>query len=316
MKLKKEFAILFFIIAVLVFYIYSEKGDKTHYDLPDVEKIKTEDISKLNIRKQDSEIVLIRENDTWLVGPKKFPADSSIVDRMLEGISGLTLTALASESRNYSIYELDEKHRIDVDTYKGNELIRKVSIGKPAPSYRHTFILLDEDHRVFHANGNIKSDFDKKMSDLRDKKVMSFNEDILEIVLKKDREELTIIRRTAPLSVDVTDQKEGEQETEDTGPKWTTADGKAVKENEVEGIINTLSNFVADSFIEEKTKEDLQSPVFTATLKGVNAYTISLFTKNDNQYPAVSSGSEYPFLISEWKANKIMKDINTLVLNE
>jgi hypothetical protein len=66
----------------------------------------------------------------------------------------------------------------------------------------------------------------------------------------------------------------------------------------------------------DKTKEDLKSPVFTATLKGLNTYTISIFEKKDEQYPAVSSGSEYPFLLSERKANQIMKDFKGLLVEE
>lgn len=41
-------------------------------------------------------------------------------------------------------------------------------------------------------------------------------------------------------------------------------------------------------------------------------YSISFFEKEDNKHTAVSSESEYPFLISDWKAKKIMKDLKTL----
>jgi hypothetical protein len=314
-KGKKEFAILLFIIAVLAFYIFSEKGEKTHYKLPDFEKLQTDDISKLRIKKHDSEIELIREGDKWLAGPGKYAADNTVIDKMLEEISGLTLTALASESKKYAIYELDEKNKIKVEAYKDDSLLRGISVGKPASSYRHTFVMIDDDHRVFHAEGNIKSDFNKTISDLRDKTVMAFTDDITEIILKKGREEMTVVKATAPVSVDVTREqsKEEEQKTEEPGPKWTTADGKKVKENEVDGIVNTLSNLLCDEFIEDRTKDDFKSPIFTATLKGVNTYMIFLFEKKDNQYPAISSESEYPFLISEWKADEIMKDFGSLV---
>ena len=114
MKLKKEFAILFFIMAVLAFYIFSEKGDKTHYELPAVSGIQTGDVTKITVRRQGSEITLIREGDKWLVGENRYPADTAIVDAMLKDISELELTALASESKNYTIYELDEKKKISI----------------------------------------------------------------------------------------------------------------------------------------------------------------------------------------------------------
>ncbi len=109
MKRKNEAAILIFLIAVLAFYISSQKDEKTHYELPEVKEIQTGDISKINIKKKDSGIVLVKEAGKWLVGDKKYPADNTMVEGMLNAVSGLTLTALASESKNYVIYELDER---------------------------------------------------------------------------------------------------------------------------------------------------------------------------------------------------------------
>ncbi|NOZ69878.1 MAG: DUF4340 domain-containing protein, partial [Deferribacteres bacterium] len=148
MKSKKEIAILFFIIAVLVFYITSQKEEKTHYKLPEAPEIATDDITRITIKKKGSETVLVKEGDRWLVGEKRYPADEKKVKDMLKGISGLTLTALASESKNYAVYELDDKNRIEVSAYKGDRLLRRLNIGKPASSYRFTFVMLDDDPRV------------------------------------------------------------------------------------------------------------------------------------------------------------------------
>ena len=109
----------------------------------------------------------------WLVGTHKYPADSSSVDKMLKQVTGISLSALASESKSYSIYELDNDRKIEVRAYKGDEIVRTISIGKPASSHRHTFVMIDDDHRVFHAEGNIQADFSRTVPDLRDKKVMA-----------------------------------------------------------------------------------------------------------------------------------------------
>ncbi len=314
MKSKKEIAILFFIIAVLVFYITSRKDEKTHYKLPEVANIATGDITKISIKKKGMETVLAREGDKWLVGDKKYPADAKLIETMLKDITGLTLTALASESKNYAVYGLDGKNRIEVTAYKGDSLLRRLNIGKPASSYRFTFVMLDDDPRVFHAEGNIKSGFDKTVSELRDKKVMAFTDDITEVTLKKGKEEIKFLRTTAPVSVDAAGEKEGKvQQPKESISAWTTAGGRAARAREINSIVNTLSGLTCEGFIEDRKKEDFKSPVFTVILKGINTYTISIFDKKDGQYPAVSSTSKYPFLISEWKANKIMKDFGSLI---
>jgi len=312
MKIKKEYAVLFFIIAVLIYYISSERSDRTHYTLPEVRKIQKADISKINIKKKNSEVILIREGDGWLVGPDRYPAGDSGVEKIIDRITGLKLTAMVSESKNYPLYELDKGHAIDLEAFRGDELLLKVVVGKPASSYRHTFVLLGDDHRVYHADGNLKNEFNKTVSDLRDKKVMTFSDEIMEITLKKGKDELTIIKETAPVSVDVTG-KEEEGEPEQAEPaKWIIPGGKPVKQKEVDEIVSTLSNLHCDNFIEDKSRDDYTSPVYTITLRGAGTYSLSLFEKKEGQHPAVSSQSEYPFLLSEWKAGRIMKDPGSL----
>jgi len=312
MKGKKEIAILFFIMAVLVFYIKSEKTDKTTYQLPDISKIETGDISRLTISKMDSEIVLLKENNTWLVGNQKYPADPSTIDKMLTQISDISLTALASESKNYSLYELDSDKKVEVKAFKGDTIVRNISIGKPASSYKHTFVMIDNDHRVFHAEGNIRADFIKTLPELRDKKVMAVQDEITELTLTAGDNNMTIVQAPAPVSVDVNEKKADERPVEQ-GPKWITTDNRPVKDNEIESIIKSLSDYKCDEFIEEKTKQDFTSPVYTATFKGAKEYSISFYEKQNERYPAVTSQSEYPFMVSEWKAKQIMKELDSLV---
>jgi hypothetical protein len=312
MKGKKEIAILFFIMAVLVFYIKSEKKDKTTYNFPDIASIETGDISKLTIQNKGSDLELRKENNTWLVGTQKYPADSSKVDKMLTHISGISLTALASESKNYSMYELDNDRKIEVKAFKGDEVLRTISIGKPASSHRHTFVMIGDDHRVFHAEGNIRTDFSRTVPDLRDKKVLAVQDDINELTLKKGDKTLTIVKATAPVSVDVNEKKDEEQLVE-KGPKWTTADGRPVKDSEIDSIISSLSDYQCDNFIEGKTKQDFTSPVYTAVFKGTKEYSISFYEMQDEKYPAITSENDYPFIVSEWKAKKIMKELDSLI---
>jgi hypothetical protein len=219
---------------------------------------------------------------------------------------------MVSESKNYPLYELDKGHAIALEAFRGDELLLKVVVGKPASSYRHTFVLLGDDSRVYHAAGNLKNEFNTTVSDLRDKKVMTISDEIMEITLKKGKDELTIIKETAPVSVDVAGKESRGRPGQAEPAKWIIPGGKSVKQKEVDGIVSTLSNLRCDNFIDDKSRDDSVSPVYTITLRGAGTYSLSLFEKKADQYPAVSSQSEYPFLLSEWKARKIMKDLSSL----
>jgi len=54
----------------------------------------------------------------------------------------------------------------------------------------------------------------------------------------------------------------------------------------------------------------------TLTLAGDQTHVIEIFAKSnkeDNGFPAVSSDNAYPFVLSKWSADRIMKDPDSLV---
>lgn len=305
MKHKKEYIILLLVIGLITTYLAVRHKGQMHYALPLPKKIEKKDITKLAIRKDGSELTLTRENDTWRILPEKYPADGGLVDKMTDALGGITVTALVSESKNYPLYDLDEKHRLEIEAYGGDSLLRRIDIGKPASSYRHTFIKLDDDPRVYHAKGSLRTVFDRTADNLRDKTVLAIQEDITGMELRKGKTHLVLVKTPAPVPV-TTDQEKGAAEA--APPAWRTDDGKPVNEKEVDELIRQLRNLKCDGFVEGGKKEDLKSPIYMVSLQGAKTYTLSLYRKKDERLPAVSSGSDYPFYISGAKADRIMKD--------
>lgn len=316
MKRKKEIFILLLIIAALSLYLFFHKEDRTHYELPSLSAIDTEEITRLTIRKDDTAQELKKENDRWILLPQGFPADSATVEKMLEILAGLSLTALASEAGNDSIYDLDEAKRIRVAVFRDDTPLRTLDIGKAASSQRHTFVKLEDDKRIYHAAENFRNRFDKKVSDLRDKQVMKVEGEISELLLAKGDKSLRILRGAEPADV------EPEQaQTEEEGkpalemPKWQTDDGKTVKEKDVDTLIKTLSDLKCEGYVEKKTKLDFTNPSYTVTLKGLEDETLSVYEKQDGKFVCTSSQNDYVFLIPEWRAKKIQLDLDDLIEN-
>ena len=96
-------------------------------------------------------------------------------------------------------------------------------------------------------------------------------------------------------------------------PKWQTREGQRVKEKEIDGLVNSLSNLSCDSFIEGKTKKDLATPTFKVSLKGTTNYELSLYDEQDKKTVATSSQSDYPFLLPEWRVKKIKMELKSLI---
>jgi hypothetical protein len=313
MKVKKEYIILALVIIALSAYLVTRTSDRTQYQLPDVPQVAGKEISKLQISR-DKDIIFVNKKDAkWYIAPEEFPADGSKVKDMLNAIENLTLTALVSESKNYNLYDLDEDKKINVRAWQGDNLKWDVDLGKTASSFRHTFVKPAGDERVFHARGNIRNNFDLTIDDLRDKLVLSLNPaEIQQFIVIKDQQSLILNKTQAPVVVeDAQAEKRTEAAPEANKPAWQAADGQPVDEAVVKQILNTISNLRCEKFISDRRKDDFTSPLFTLRLKGGQEYRLSIFSKTaekDTNYPAVSTGSDSAFLLSESQIDRIMKD--------
>ncbi len=313
MKIKKEFIILPLVIIALSAYLVMRSSDRTQYQLPDVPQVAAKEISRLQITKGQASIVINKKDDKWYIAPDEFPADANKVKNMLNAIEKLTLTALVSESKNYNLYDLNEEKKINVKAWQGEDLKRDVDLGKTASSFRHTFVRPAGDERVFHARGNFKNNFDFSVDDLRDKLVLALNPaDIQLIQVIKDQQTLTISKSQAPVVVDNTEaEKKSDPAPGAKKSAWQAADGRPVEETAVNQLLNAVSDLRCEKFINDRQKEDFTSPLFTLQLKGGQEYSLSIFAKTaekDTEFPAVSSGSNYPFLLSGSQVDSIMKD--------
>ena len=312
MKLKKEYIILAAIIIALSVYLYKRSSNRTLYQLPEVPKITQKDITKLQITKGKTSIVLNKKDDKWYIEPAEYPADANKVKDMLNALENFTLTALVSESKDYNRYELDADQKINVKAWQGDNLRLDFDLGKIASSYRHTFVRPSGEERVFHAQGNLKSSFDVSMDQLRDKAVLAFKPaDIQQIQITKEQQSLAFTRTPVPVEV-TTPDAEKKEDTSQPAQRlvWQASDGKPVNETVLNQLLSTVSNLRCEKFIDDRKKEDYTAPLFTLQLKGAQEYSLAIFSKAEDKetaYPAVSSGSDYPFQLSDSQVKRIMK---------
>jgi len=313
MKLKKEYIILALVIIALSAYLVMRTSDRTQYQLPDIPPVDGKEISKLQLTKGKTVISLNKKDEKWYIAPQDYPADADRVKDMLEAVETLTLTVLVSESKNYTLYDLGEDKKINLKAWTAGPLVRDVDLGKTASSFRHTFVKRAGDDRVFHARGHFRNHFDYDVDGLRDKQVLTLSAaDIQQIQITKAQQSLTLNRTQAPVVVeDAQAEKPKEAAQEAVKPSWQAADGRPVDEAVVKEIIDTVSDLRCEKFIDGSAKDDFTSPLFTLRLKGPQEHSLSIFAKSaekDTDYPAVSSGSQYPFELAGSQVDRIMKD--------
>lgn len=312
MKLKKEILILGVIIAALAVYLYQRSGDRTHYTLPTLPALKAADITKIQMTRGAETVVLVRKDGRWRIDPPGYPVDPRLVDEMLDTLSGLTLTALVSESGNFTLYELDEDQKANVKAWQNDQLKRDIDVGKAAPSFRHTFVRIAGDDRVYHGRDNFSFRFRTRIEDLRDKTVLAFDrQEIKEIQIAQGETRLTLVRAPAPAETPPAGQS--------PPGAWQTGDGRPANDTAVETILGAISNLQADGFIEDRDKASFGQPVYAVELKGAKEHSLALFPPaggDSKDHPAVSSGSDFPFSLSEDHAKRIIKDPEEFIKKE
>jgi hypothetical protein len=315
MKAKKEYLILILIIIGLSVYLFMRTADRTFYELPQITPLEQNQITQIEISKEGQTIVLNKKDNKWYLEPQGYIADAKKVKDMLNTLGGITLTTLVSESKDYGRYELNEAKRIVVKAWQQKALKRNFDIGKPASSFRHTFVRLDGDSRVFHARDNFRSKFDLTVDNLRDKNVLSFNPtEISEIQITTDQSLLKLVRREMP----VTPQANKSEEASQVPLKfeWQSNEGKKVHGSNLNRLLTTLSNLNCTAYINDRGKESFSAPIYAVKLKGDQDYQLNIFAKpqeDDENFPAISSASDYPFFLSASQVQQIMQDPQELL---
>jgi len=304
MQIKKEYIILGLIIAALAGYLYLRSPDRTQYTLPAIPALSAADITQVQITGGGKTQTLARRDGRWVLPPQGFPADPKRVNEMLETLAGLALTALVAESKNYTLYELDPDHRVNVKAWQDDQLKRDIDVGKAAPSFRHTFVKIAGDDRVFHARDNFRFRFESGLEDLRDKTVLAFK--------RPDLQEIHITQAAASVTLTRAPVKAAAPADRPPAPQaWQFTDGRTANSAAVEMLLGELVDLQCQAFIDDRDKTDFGPPIYSILLKGSKEHTLNIFApaaKDAPTHPAVSSGSDYPFQLSTDQVQRIMKN--------
>jgi len=309
--MKKEYIILAAIIIGLSLYLTIHKSDEIHYTLPEIAEVAQKDFTKIEISKKNELITLTRQDDKWVIGPDAYPADTEKISSILDILDDLSLTALVSESENYIRYDLSEDQRIHVRAFESDALKREFDIGKAAPSFRHTFVKIDKDPKVYHARENFRSRFEQTVDNLRDKTVLSFNgNEIQEIAITTGNRSLALSKKQIPVEVkpDPESKEEKKSRPLETKTIWQDGDEKPVEDSKINSLLSSLSNLKCKSYL-PGGKEELKEPLYTVNLRGTDEQTLSIFTKatdESQEYPAISSWNRYAFVLEDSKAENII----------
>jgi hypothetical protein len=314
---KKEYLILLAVIIGACLYLYLKDRDRVNYQLPEVKPVEQSVITAIDIRRPGQETLTLEKADgRWRLAAGGFPADEAQVNPMLEALSGLALTALVSESKDYDRYDLSEAKAVLVTARAGDKApVRELTVGKRASSYNHTFVRIGQDPNVYHAAGSLHDTFSKDAETLRDKTALAFDrEEIRRISITMAGETLELEKQPAPAAAPAAEAQAPPAEQK---PVWKTAEGQSPPDpSGIDRLLGELSALRCSGYLPEGAEKDLKDPAYTITLTGKKTYTLSLFAGADkakNGYAGTSSENTSVFTLSDFQAELIMKKPSELM---
>jgi hypothetical protein len=149
------------------------------------------DITKVTLKKKGAdETVLEKTNGKWqITAPKPYPADVDTVNQLVASTANISGDRVVEDkASNLSAYGLNSP-TLEVDiTGKGGK-VSKFDIGDDTPTNGGSYAMLAGDPRVFTVASYVKTGLDKPLNDLRDKRLLTFDQDKLsrvELMAKKE----------------------------------------------------------------------------------------------------------------------------------
>lgn len=307
--MKKEYVILIALIIILGAYLGLKKDDQVHYELPVPGTVDTDKTDRLEITKGNLTIDLNKGEKGWTLTKNAFPADKSAVDNMLDTVRQLRLSALVSEASDLVRYELDPDNAIVVKSFAGKDEQRALTIGKTAPSFNHTFIMLGNDKRVFQADKSFRNNFDKTVDDFRDKRVLEFIPgEIKKITLEKQGKTVTL---TA-----VREKKDNQKEDAAPETTWQLEDGSTADKAVAGDLVSSLSHLECQSYLSETDAAQVKKspPLCKITLESEETLSLNLFEQDGKESMAgTASSSPYAFSLASYKAGDIISYMDKLL---
>ncbi len=258
-------------------------------------------------------IEVSRDEDGWrIVQPHALTADAAAIDSLLSQLASAQKERLVAEdAEDLAPFGLDAPPILATLLLESGETLR-LQVGGGTPVGYNVYVMLDDERDIYMTPAALKDNLDKSLFDLRDKRVLTFEDSEVEGVdIVADSYEVTL--RRAPESADASP---GEWRI--TAPSETRADTDAVST-----ALRRLRSDRAAAFVaEQPSTEELEAfglaapaASFTVWTKGDASQTIDLGVESGEPAGVFARrrGDDPVFVIPESLYDAIIPaDINAL----
>jgi hypothetical protein len=275
------------VMAVLGGLVYYSEENPPSFDDDRVKIIDLEagDIQEMTILRPGAEPLTLQRNEDekWEFGaPLKIPADESAVSSLVSSLTPLNSDRVVEENvTDWQAYGLDGAGSLQVDVKAGEDESYSIIFGADTPTGSGVYARLEGDPRLFTLFSYNKTSFEKKVFDLREKKLLSIDGDKISRVI------VDAGQRSIEFG------KSGDDDWQILKPKPLRADNFAVGD-----LVRSVQNGEMVSVLEEALEEggepsgkySFAKPFASVEVVDESgAHTLTIAKGQDDKYHAKSS---------------------------
>jgi hypothetical protein len=229
-------------------------------------------------------VTLERERDRWLVtSPSRHRADPAAVDSALARGRRIELKGLVSSNpAKRGVYHVDSTGTLVRVFGKGTELAA-FWIGKAGQTFDEAFVRREGSDEVYEAAGPLSWYFAKSLSEWRD-----------HAIVRTERGRITAVR----FRYGDTTFALGLQET-----TWTV-DGKPANPDAVQEVLNSLSEYLANDFV-DTAFTPVKPP--SASVEFLDTELRFYRIEGTQKFMVRSADSPEWYSVEGWRANELLK---------
>jgi len=295
----------------LYFYLYEQKGGKKREEAQEEAKkifqLDKDKVVELRLARPEEEaVVCAKKEDKWVIEePVNADADQDAVNRVVsELVDAKRTRTVEEEPDDLALYGLDKPSFTLAAVVQEKEEPARLLFGEQNPAKTAFYAKTETEKPVFLVQSYVKRSLDKKLYDLRNKKVADFKKDEVE-ALKLERGELKI---------EVEKQDDGTWRM--TSPLDTRGD-----KSEIDKIMDKMNSARVEEFINDDPQDlaqyGLDSPEIKLTMligEDRASKTLLIGRKNEDKkgYYGKRAEQKTVFLLKEDFVDAVPEEADTL----
>ena len=280
---------------------YEKKVDEATALFPKFDK---EQVAKIEIIAKGETSTLTKQDGKWLVtSMDNYPADLEAIDELFTKVAEFNNASKVSDNPEKQVeFQVDstgiEAKLMDVNDKK----LAHLFIGKNTPGFLSSYVRAADSKDVYVAKGYLQGVFDKSTRTWKDRTIFNFNKGIV-------------------TQINITSPDESIELRIDAENKWKMLQPTvaAVVQNEIDNLLNSLSQLKTDDFAETKELSEygLDSPTssISAILNDGSTKTLHIGNEDGGKLYVKSDEKEQVFRLFKSNVDNLIKKSDKLMEN-